>query len=359
METGMLPLPEGKMHDFDGTTYIQILVVTLFSVTFAFATAVLILRIYTAIRIVKHPDLSDREHNLILSVVVGWAARHSSGTSQLTVDSPAVPITVAWGLSIACFAGMVISMPYGLGRHLWNVTAEQLAEYYKISPKYTLLIYLTYIWTPILSKLAILVLYRQINPFRPFRVCVYITAAGIIIYTVIFTSLLCGLCKPAVYRVVVASILRVPFLSRMTMSSDVTWAQASLAIWSSIELNFGIACNCMARLRPFVRAHMPKLMRYLDDHKNGHDARRPGLAVAAPAREHGGPNAGDDDGEETWRCQEHAVYTFRLHSFEGKAQPNVDDESGHIHVRREVTVDLEPIEAASRRMRSTDKLIRH
>lgn len=30
-----------------------------------------------------------------------------------------------------------------------------------------------------------------------FRVCVYVTAAGIVIYTVVFTGLLCGLCKPA------------------------------------------------------------------------------------------------------------------------------------------------------------------
>lgn len=61
-EHGMLPLPEGKVHDFHGTTYIQILVVALFSVTFAFATGVLALRIYTAVRTVEHPDLSDREH---------------------------------------------------------------------------------------------------------------------------------------------------------------------------------------------------------------------------------------------------------------------------------------------------------
>lgn len=64
-EHGILPLPEGKVHDFHGLSYIQTLVVALFSVTFTFATMVLILRIYTSVRIVKHPDLSDREHIFI------------------------------------------------------------------------------------------------------------------------------------------------------------------------------------------------------------------------------------------------------------------------------------------------------
>ncbi|KAK8128455.1 hypothetical protein PG984_009563 [Apiospora sp. TS-2023a] len=326
-ENGIIPLPQGKVHDFHGTTYIQILVVTLFDVTFSLATVVLILRIYTSVRIVKRPDLSD-------------------------------PI------------------PHGLGRHLWDVTAQQLAGYYK----YTLLIYLTYIWTPTLCKLVILVLYRQINPFRPSRICVYVTAAGIIVYTVVFTTLICSLCKPvsegrltclnniAIAQAVVniltdilLIVLPIPMLrqlhlprrqkmvvggilglgsARMTLSSDVTWAQASLAIWSSIELNFGIACNCLARLRPFVRAHMPTLERFLGHHNNS-DA-TPDLA-AAPVPSHG---------------QQQAIYTFRLHSLGGDALTDVEGESGQVHVRREVTVDLESTEAASRRIRSTDKLIR-
>lgn len=152
---------------------------------------------------------------------------------------------------------------------------------------------------------------------------------------------------------VVASILRVPFLGRQTTSADATWAQASLAIWSSIELNLGIACSCVARLRPFARAHMPRLLRYLDD-DDGHEA-RPGPAAAAPARQHG---RDEDAAREAWRCQEQAVYTFRLHSSDGNGPADVEGGGGHIHVRREVTVDLEPTEAASRRMRSTDKLIR-
>lgn len=117
-------------------------------------------------------------------------------------------------------------------------------------------------------------------------------------------------------RVVVASIVRVPFLSHMTMSSDATWAQASAAIWSSIELNFGIACNCMARLRPFVRAHMPKLACYLDQNNNSSSDAALDLAAAAPSREHGQNTAGDDGGA-VWMGQEQSMYAFRLQNVKG------------------------------------------
>jgi hypothetical protein len=42
----------------------------------------------------------------------------------------------------------------------------------------------------------------------------------------------------------------------MQANPDVTWTQASAAVWSCLELNLGILCNCLALLKPFVRRHM-------------------------------------------------------------------------------------------------------
>lgn len=45
----------------------------------------------------------------------------------------------------------------------------------------------------------------------------------------------------------------------MQANPDVTWTQASAAVWSCLELNLGILCNCLALLKPFVRRHLPFL----------------------------------------------------------------------------------------------------
>ena len=44
----------------------------------------------------------------------------------------------------------------------------------------------------------------------------------------------------------------------MVTNPDVTWTQASAAIFSVLELNLGVACNSMARLKPFIRMHFPQ-----------------------------------------------------------------------------------------------------
>lgn len=56
-----------------------------------------------------------------------------------------------------------------------------------------------------------------------------------------------------------ASIVRVSYVKAMQNNPDVTWTQASAAVWSCLELNLGILCNCLALLKPFVRRHMPFL----------------------------------------------------------------------------------------------------
>ncbi|KAK8051174.1 hypothetical protein PG993_002559 [Apiospora rasikravindrae] len=292
-------------------------------------------------------------------------------------------------------------MPYGLGRHLWNVTAEELAGYFK----FLLFFALTYIWVPTLAKLAILVLYHQINPFKPFRICVYITATGVIIYTTVITAILSGPCNPvdigsgtclnntamsqAVLNIfsdvllivmpipmihglrmplrqkiiiggiltlgssaVVASIVRISYIRAMMVNPDTTWTQASAIVWSSVEMNLGVACNCMARLRPFVRVHMPKLARRLDYDGNV----TPHLATVPSLRGPGWDNEGGGGG--TWSGGEEAMFNVRLHGFEGRNNRSTQGESGYILVRDEATVDVGRANASSRECSSED-LIRH
>lgn len=45
----------------------------------------------------------------------------------------------------------------------------------------------------------------------------------------------------------------------MLNNPDVTYTQGSAAVWSAVEINIGILCNCLAMLKPFVRRHLPWL----------------------------------------------------------------------------------------------------
>lgn len=46
----------------------------------------------------------------------------------------------------------------------------------------------------------------------------------------------------------------------MINNPDVLYTQGSAAVWSAVEINIGILCNCLAMLKPFVRRHLPWLV---------------------------------------------------------------------------------------------------
>jgi hypothetical protein len=56
-------------------------------------------------------------------------------------------------------------------------------------------------------------------------------------------------------RATVASIGRLAYVKKMQDNPDVTWTQASAAVWSCIEINLGIICNCTALLKPLARRY--------------------------------------------------------------------------------------------------------
>ncbi|KAI5457523.1 hypothetical protein BGZ63DRAFT_428223 [Mariannaea sp. PMI_226] len=74
--------------------------------------------------------------------------------------------------------------------------------------------------------------------------------------------------KLAIYAVlaigsgaVVAAVVRLIYIAIMVRDADVTWAMGKIFVWTYLELNLAIMCNCALLLRPFVLRHMPWLLR--------------------------------------------------------------------------------------------------
>ncbi|KAF5006519.1 hypothetical protein FDECE_7121 [Fusarium decemcellulare] len=281
-DVGAMPPPDGVTPDFDGRTSLQQTVVVVYACTFAIASVVLGLRLYSAAAIVRKLD---------------W-------------DIPL--ILLAWAGSLAFFIGVILAIPSGFGKHLWDVRATDLVGYLNL----LLVLGLTYVWPPTLAKLAILVLYHRLIPNTAFRFCLYATAVGLVVYTLVFTILLAGPCHPQkagtavcvvnltisqavlnivsdaiviilpiplIHRlnmplkqritvglllalgsaVVIVSCIRFGYVQKMKDNPDVTWTQASASLWSCIEMNTGIICQCLAHLKPFIRKHIPWLARFV------------------------------------------------------------------------------------------------
>lgn len=72
-------------------------------------------------------------------------------------------------------------------------------------------------------------------------------------------------------RAVIASCVRIAYVRAMQNNPDVLYTQGSAAVWSAVEINIGILCNCLAMLKPFVRRHMPWLKSLVGSHSNNDD----------------------------------------------------------------------------------------
>ncbi|RSL85621.1 hypothetical protein BHE90_000714 [Fusarium euwallaceae] len=318
-DVGAMPPPEGVTPDFDGSTTLQHSVVVVYSCTFAIATVTLALRLYSASAIVRKLDWDIRKFGHCLKSLNRIANGCFSVGDGLVREANTTNANAA--------------IPSGFGKHLWDVRATDLQGYLNL----LLVLGLTYVWPPTLAKLAILVLYYRLIPNSRFRFALYAVAAGLIIYTLVFTILLAGPCHPqkagtgtcvvnltvsqAVLNIVsdvIVIILPIPFIHRLNMplkqritvgfllalgsavvivscirfgyvqkmreNPDVTWTQASASLWSCIEMNTGIICNCLAHLKPFVRRHIPWLAKFVsgtsqqksypDDVDNSHSFKR-------------------------------------------------------------------------------------
>ncbi|QPC70596.1 hypothetical protein HYE68_001348 [Fusarium pseudograminearum] len=343
-DVGGMPPPEGVTPDFDGSSPLQKSIVVIYSCTFAVATILLMLRLYTGIVIVRKLD---------------W-------------DIPL--IILSWGVSMGFFIGVMLAIPSGFGKHLWNVRASSLTGYFQL----LLVLGLTYVWPPTLAKLAILVLYYRLIPNRGFRWAIYGTAAGLVIYTIVFTILLAWPCHPLkpgttacvvnltvsqgvlnivsdaiviilpiplIHRlnmplrqritaglllalgsaVIIVSCIRFGYVKKMENNPDVTWTQASTSQWSCIEMNTGIICNCLAHLKPFVRKHLPCLSKF----------------VTRGSSNMSHPTDRSQGRSHKWRGDK-ASHKYELHSVGRAQQPYLEDNEPGIVVVDEVQVEFTP-----------------
>lgn len=278
-QVGVLPIPSGKVANFDlhQLSESQVGYIIGWSVTFAVATFVLIIRLYTRLRIVNLPGLDD------------------------------VATCLAWMTTIISFILNNTAIKHGFGKHLWEVGSEDFHEILElITPTAAM-----YSAASAFTKLSILILLHRLNPNRWFRLSVYLLAIILVAYTLIFNIILGTACSPlkldqtncedkmglwnailniltdaatillplpmiyglnipfrekvaltgvlsAGMGVVVIAIVRIKYVMSMENNPDITYSECVTGIWSAIEINVGIVCNCVVVIKPFLRKHFPK-----------------------------------------------------------------------------------------------------
>ncbi|KAL2829346.1 hypothetical protein BJY01DRAFT_255041 [Aspergillus pseudoustus] len=296
---GAMPPPDGVDPDFSLTrTSIQEKFILTYAMTLGIAILLLLMRLYTRLFIVKSFGLDD------------WA------------------VIASTLFSIAFFALCFVAMKYGFGRHLWNVPATSLPTYLKL----LIPIVVTYCWAPFMTKFSILILYHRLNPSKKFRWIIYALMFIIAGYTLATTLATAGGCNPlntgqtpcinnlALWQAIlniatdflmlllplpllwalqlpllqkvslgfifaigsaatITSIVRITYIMNILDKADFTWYEATVCVWSAIELNFGIMCNCLAVLKPFVRVVFPMLIP--SSRGNGSSSNRYGGASGA------------------------------------------------------------------------------
>ncbi|KAI4837646.1 hypothetical protein E4T44_08236 [Aureobasidium sp. EXF-8845] len=254
-----------------------------------FVTLFVTARIYTRIRLVKCVSWDD--YLIILATLVFYS-------------------------DVGCFQYIVA---VGLGRHLWDVSAERFSPYFLETWTFAAMIYSVCM---LLTKMSILMLYRRLFPIENFRylwwMCVFCTVGyglgaifsslfacvpvraqwdltvptsrcinkqafyiGNGVMNIITDLMVLALPIPIVWRLTLELrqkiILSVVFtlgsiscvislvrlLSIVTWirvgDSDITYTLQPIVAWSEIELAACILCACIPCLRPFFTTHLPFL----------------------------------------------------------------------------------------------------
>ncbi|KAL2757321.1 hypothetical protein ACRALDRAFT_2100732 [Sodiomyces alcalophilus JCM 7366] len=281
---GMQP-PDGQTSQFDGPyNLVQLANIIAFAITYFFATALLGLRYFQAVKIMKKIEL-----DLVI-------------------------ITISYGVSLVYFVTMINLMNWGWGKHLWDVSLACLFRFRLILNIMQALLpnTLAYLICPSVTKLAILAVLYQIDPSIVYRTFAVLVAVAIFIYTLACCIITGGPCSPlkegtlqclenialshAVLNiasdfaviaipiptilklqlsakqkisvgciltigslVVVCSIARLPYVVVLPTTQDATYTQAILGIWSITEINLGITCACAMRFKSLIRTYLPKL----------------------------------------------------------------------------------------------------
>ncbi|KAM0420462.1 hypothetical protein ACHAPT_011754 [Fusarium lateritium] len=353
--TSVVPPPDGVTSNFNRTlSDVQLATIVVFGVTYFLATVSLILRYVTSLVVVREWELD------------------------------VVLVTMAWGTALGYFISVSFMMKYGWGSHAWDITLAEMIQYNKYLSSTTL----TYMWSPTLTKLSILTVLRRISPSQAFQAGVYAIGTALLIYTITFTALLSGPCNPrdkgsgvclnnlAIAQVVlniatdlsimilplptlhklqipfrqkvvvgcilslgsavlIASVVRAPYVKIFATNIDFTRKQAEAGVWSLVELNIGIVCNNMMRLKPLLNRYLPTLLTKL------------GLSTGKSSKRNGDNSA---RGNASWRVGGRPSHSYQLRSMERERSQGKhhDDQDGFDHSDK----------ATSRQNGSTDSILR-
>ncbi|KAM5380994.1 hypothetical protein ACJZ2D_003303 [Fusarium nematophilum] len=380
--TSVVPPPDGLTSDFDRTlSEVQLATIVVFGVTYFLATVSMALRYATSVLVVRAWELDVGELELARQASEGYL-------------TAAVLITMAWGTALGYFISVCFMMKYGWGSHAWDITIAELVEYNKYLSPTTL----TYMWSPTLTKLSILTVLHRISPSKGFQVGVYSIGSALLIYTITFTALLSGPCNPrdkgsgvclnnlAIAQVVlniatdlsimilplptlhrlqipfrqkvvvgailslgsavlIASIARAPYVQIMATHIDFTRKQAEAGVWSLVELNIGIVCNNLMRLKPLLNRYLPKLLTML------------GLSSGRSSKRQGESSARVNGGGGNWRVGGRPSHSYQLRSLEhGNPEGRYNNIKDPVAVREHGFDDSD--KAPSRQNGSTDSILR-
>ncbi|KGO62552.1 hypothetical protein PEX2_045780 [Penicillium expansum] len=174
-----MPPPDGQeSHFHEPYNSLQTGTVLAFGITYLIATIFLGLRYFQAFKLTK----------------------------KIEVDL--ITITISYGIALVYFVTVVNLMNYGWGKHMWNVSLEELMEFNQVrlldifwstvaDKKQRLLVNtLTYLICPSITKMAILSVLFQINPAKIYRYLVVALAVAIFAYTLTLCIITGGPCNP-------------------------------------------------------------------------------------------------------------------------------------------------------------------
>ncbi|KAK4443909.1 hypothetical protein QBC34DRAFT_361296 [Podospora aff. communis PSN243] len=285
-----------------------------------------------------------------------------------------VILTLSYFAALVYFITMVSLMRHGWGRHFDELNITDLLRFNELLLPNTL----TYLITPAITKMAILVVLYKINPSFVYRCGVAAVGLAIFAYTLVLTSITGGPCSPlkegtltclmnvalaqAVLNivsdlavialpiptvislqlsrkqkinvscilalgsaVVICSIARLPYVKKMANDPDVTYTEAILGIWSIVEVNLGIMCGSAMRLKPLLVRWFPQLGLFSSEGKSN--------GVASPFNSWGASKQLRTDPRS-------ASHSYQLHSIQkGSTEPINQD--GNIRVRLEYDITSE------------------
>jgi len=297
---------------------------------------------------------------IIFGVLTGCIVLTRLGFKAFVVRSMAADDYAFIGLAISAAPSVCFThygtAPNGIGRDIWTLTPQQITDFLF----YFYIETIFYFTSLTLIKLCLLLFYLRIFPSDTVRRLLWCTLVFTALYGVTFFFLAIFQCTPvrffwlhwdgehegtclnlsaigwanAAFSIVldfgmlaiplsqlrtltllhwkkkigaglmffvgtfvtVVSIIRVKALITFGMSSNMTWDNYPVALWSTIELNVGIICICMPTLRLMLVRLFLKLGGGCTSYENGYQHRSGGApGLSGRARTGQGRTVEEDD----------------------------------------------------------------